>query len=107
MWHAIPIEHLLFLLCSDAVVLVQEVEEWALWFFERSVGAGLQIAQVGEDAFLKFLGILHRAAKGLEAERETPYYICAGDVEQIVPLEHQSVSSGPFHTVTCRAIDGA
>ena len=85
MWHAVPIEHLLFFLGPNAVVFVQEVEEGALGFFQGCVGAGLQVAQVGEDAFLELLGVLHRSAERLEAEGETSYYIRARDVEEVVP----------------------
>lgn len=68
MWHAVPIENLLFLLRSYTVVFIHEVKEWALGFFERCIGARLQVAQVREYAFLKLLRVLHRSPKGLESE---------------------------------------
>jgi len=50
---AIPVEDLLLLLCPNTVVLVKEVEEGALGLFERSIGTGLEVSQVGEDAFFE------------------------------------------------------
>ena len=44
--HAVPVKNLLLLLCPDAVVLVEEIEERALGLFERGVGAGLEVSQV-------------------------------------------------------------
>lgn len=55
MWHAIPIEHLLFFLSSYAIVLVHEVEERALGLFKGCIGARLQVAQVRENPFLELL----------------------------------------------------
>ena len=46
MWHAVPIKHLLLLLRSDAVVLVHEIEERALWLLERRISARFEIAQI-------------------------------------------------------------
>lgn len=94
MWHAVPVEHLLLLLSSDAVVLVQEVEEWALGLFQRSVCSGLQVSQVGEDTLFKLLGVLDRSAKSLESEGETSYDVCSGDVEKIVPQYTGDVLAG-------------
>jgi hypothetical protein len=62
-----PVEYFLFLLGSNAVVLVEEVEELGLWFFQRSVCAGLEVAEIGEDAFLEFLCIRNGSTKGEEA----------------------------------------
>lgn len=72
---AVPVEDLLLFLRSDAVVLVQEVKKRALGFFERRIGAGLEVAQVGEDTLFEFLRVLDRASKGLEAKGETPHDI--------------------------------
>ena len=88
MWHTIPVEYLLLLLRPDAIVLVHEVEEWALGFLERCVGAGLEVAQIREDALLKLFRVLDRTSEGLESEGETSYDICAGDVKQVVPVKH-------------------
>lgn len=55
MRHAVPIKDLLLFLGSDAVVLVKEIEERALRFFQRSIGPSLQVSQVGKDTFLEFL----------------------------------------------------
>ena len=68
MRHAVPVEHLLFLLCSDTVVLVKEIKECTLWLLERSVCARLQVAQIREDALLKLLGVLDGPAEGLKPE---------------------------------------
>nr|POE56750.1 hypothetical protein CFP56_33722 [Quercus suber] len=83
--HAVPVEDLLLFLRADAVVLVEEVEEGALGLLERGIGAGLEIAQVGEDAFLEFLRVLDRPAEGLETKGETPDDVGARDMEQITP----------------------
>ncbi len=66
MWHAIPIEDLLFLLRSYAVVLVHEVEERALWLLKGCIGARLQVAQIREYPFLELLRVLHRSSEGLK-----------------------------------------
>ena len=68
MWYAVPIEHLLLLLRSDAIVLVHEVEEGALGLLKGRVGARLEVAQIGEDAFFELLRVLYRSPKSLEAE---------------------------------------
>ena len=83
--HAIPVENLLLLLCSYAVVLVKEIKKRALWLFERGIGARLQVAKIGEDALFELLRVLDRSAKGLEAERQTSDDVCAGNVEKVVP----------------------
>ena len=85
MWHAVPVEDLLFLLCANAVVLVEKIQEATLWLFERGIGARLQVAQVGEDTLLKLLGVLDWTAKGLESEREASHDIGAGYVEEVIP----------------------
>lgn len=46
MGYAVPVEDLLFLLGPDAVVLVEKVEEGALWLFQGCVGAGFEVTQV-------------------------------------------------------------
>lgn len=67
---AIPVEDLLLLLCPDAVVLVEEVEKGALGLFERGIGTGLEVSQVGEDAFLELFRVLDGTTKGCETERQ-------------------------------------
>ena len=89
MWHAIPVKDLLLLLCSDTVVLVHKVEEWALRFLERCIGARLKVAQIREDALLELFGILNWASEGLKPEGETSYDIRTGDVKQVVPAKYQ------------------
>nr|GFD57893.1 hypothetical protein [Tanacetum cinerariifolium] len=42
--YAVPVEDFLLLLCADAVVLVKEVEECALWLFQRRICARFQVA---------------------------------------------------------------
>jgi hypothetical protein len=85
MWHAVPIEDLLLLLCSDAVVLVQEVEESALGFFEGGIGTRLQVSQIRENTLLKLLRVFDRSSERLESEGEASHDIGSGDVEEVVP----------------------
>jgi hypothetical protein len=85
MRHAIPVENLLLLLGTDAVVLVQEVQERTLGLLQGRIGPGLEISQVRENALLKFLGVLDRAAKGLESEGEASHDIGSGNVEEVAP----------------------
>ena len=72
MRHTIPIEDLLLLLSSDAIVLVKEIKERAFRFLERSIGPSFQVSQIRKDALLEFFGILDRTAKGLESECQAP-----------------------------------
>lgn len=68
MWHAIPVEDFLLLLRPDTIVLVHKIEERALRLLEGGVGAGFEVPQIREDAFLEFLGVLHRPTEGLKAK---------------------------------------
>lgn len=68
MRYAVPVEDLLFFLSPDAVVLVEEIEERALGFFERSIGPSLQVPQIGKDTLFEFLRVLDGTSKGLEPE---------------------------------------
>ena len=68
MWDAVPIEHFLLLLRSDAVIFVHEVEECALRLFKGCIGARLQVTKVGKDSLLEFFRILHGSSKCLETE---------------------------------------
>ena len=77
MRYAVPVEDLLLLLGANAVVLVEEVEERAFRLLERGIGAGFEVAQVREDAFLEFLRVLHGSAKGLEAEGQASHDVGA------------------------------
>jgi len=87
MWNAVPVEDLLFLLCANTVVLVEEIEERALGFFERGIGARFEVAQVGEDTLFELLGILDRSTEGLKAEGEAADNVGAGDVEEVAPMQ--------------------
>ena len=89
MRHAIPVEDFLLLLCPDAIVLVQKVQERTLGFFKGCIGSRLEVSQIGENALLELLRVLHWASKGLETERETPDNIGARDVEKVVPAFDQ------------------
>lgn len=91
MRHAVPIEYLLFLLSADAVVLVQEVEEWALGFFERGIGSGLEVSQIREDTLLELLRVFDRATEGLESKGQASHDIRARDVKEVVPVTNQRV----------------
>lgn len=95
MGNAVPVKHLLLLLRANAVVLVHEVEERALRFFQRRVGARLEIAQIGKDAFLELLGIFHRSAERLKSEGQASHDVGAGNVEKIVPVENGSSVGAP------------
>jgi hypothetical protein len=72
-------------LCSNAVVLVKEIKEPALWFFERRIGARLEISQIRKDTLLELFRILHRSPKRLKSEGKTSHNVGTGDVEEIVP----------------------
>ena len=87
MRYAVPVKHLLLLLGPNTVVLVQEVQEWALWILQHRVYAGLEISQVRENALLKLLRVLHRTSKGLESKCETSNNIGTGDVEEAAPIK--------------------
>lgn len=90
--YAVPVEHLLLLLSSDAVVLVQEVKECALRFLQCRIGAGFEIAQIGENAFFELLRVLHRTTERLESKREASDDVCTGNVEEVAPVK-KSISS--------------
>ena len=76
-----PVKDFLFLLGSNAVVLVEEVEELGLWFFQRSVCAGFEVTEIGEDALFEFLCIRNRATKGEKAVCQGPYNIGSCDMK--------------------------
>lgn len=103
-WYAVPVENLLLLLCADAVVLVQEVKEATLWLFEGGIGAGLEISEIGKDALLKLLRVLHWSSKGLKSEGKASNNVGAGNVKEIVPAEVSPRSSPTIgkHTITRR-----
>ena len=86
MRHAVPVKHLLLLLGPDAVVLVEEIQECALRFLEGRIGAGLEIAQVGEDALFELFGVFDGATKRLESECEAADDVGTGDVEEVAPV---------------------
>lgn len=86
MWDAVPVENLLLFLGPNAVVFVQEIQERALGFFERGIGAGFEVAQVGEDSFFEFLRVLDGATERLEAKGQASYDIGTRDVEEVVPV---------------------
>ena len=85
MGDAVPVEYLLLLLRSDAVVLVEEVKEWTLGLLERGIGARFEVSQIREDALFEFLRVFDRAAEGLESKRQASHNVSAGDVEEVVP----------------------
>ena len=85
MRNAVPVEDLLLLLSSNAIVLVQEIEERTLGLFQRSICTRFEVSQVGKYAFFKLLGVLHWATKGLEAKGEASNDIGARNVEKVVP----------------------
>jgi hypothetical protein len=85
MRNAVPVENLLLLLGTNAVVLVQEIQERTLRLLQSRIGPSLEISQVGENTLLEFLGVLNRAAKGLESEGEASHDIGSRDVEEVAP----------------------
>jgi hypothetical protein len=93
MWHAVPVENLLLLLCSNAVVFIEKIEKGALGFFECRIGASFQISEIREDTLLKLLRVFDWTAKGLKSEGQASDDISAGDVEQIVPATNQPTKS--------------
>ena len=90
MWYTVPVENLLLLLCSNAVVLVKEIQKSTLGFLKGGVGARLQVSQVGEDTLLEFLRVLHGSAEGLESKGKASYNIRAGDVKEVVPADESA-----------------
>lgn len=92
--HGEPIEHLLLLLGSYAVVLIEEVEKLGLRFFQRSVGAGFQISQIREDALFELFGIDDGTAERLKAICQGPYDIGAGDMKEIIPVVSRAPERG-------------
>ena len=86
MGNAVPVEYLLLFLGPDTVVLVQKVQKGTLGLFERCVGTRLQVAQIGKDALLEFLRVLHRSPERLKSEGETSDNVGAGDVKEVIPV---------------------
>jgi hypothetical protein len=89
-WYAVPVKNFLLLLRSNAVVLVKEIKESTLGFFQGGVGARLQVSQVGEDTLLEFLRVLHGSAEGLESKGKAAYNIRARDVKEVVPADESA-----------------
>jgi hypothetical protein len=83
--NTVPVENLLLLLGTDAVVLVQEIQERALGLLQGGISPGLEVSQIGENTLLEFLGVLDGAAKGLESEGEASNDIGSRDVEEVAP----------------------
>jgi hypothetical protein len=75
----------LFLLGSNAIVLVKEIKECTLWFFQRRIRTGFKVSQVGEDAFFELFRILDRSPERLKAERKASNDIRTRYVEEIIP----------------------
>lgn len=86
MRNAVPVEDLLLFLRANAVVLVEEIEEGALGFFEGGIGSSLQVSQVGEDTLLELLRVLHGASEGLEAKGQATNDIRTGNVKEVAPV---------------------
>ena len=85
-WNTVPVEHLLLLLCANAIVLVHEVQEWTLWLFQRCICARFQVSQIREYAFLKLLRVLDWSPKSLKAEGQAAHNVGTRDVKEIVPV---------------------
>lgn len=87
MRNAVPVEYLLLLLCSNAVVLVEEIEERTFWLFESSIGTRFEVAQVGKDTFFEFFRVLDRTTESLETESQAANNVGTGDVVEITPAK--------------------
>ena len=85
MRNTVPVEDLLLLLCPDAVVLVQEVQEGALGLLERGIRTRLEISQVRENTLFKFLGVFNWATESLESERQASDNISTRNVKKVIP----------------------
>ena len=85
MRHAVPVEDFLLLLCSNAIVLVQKVQEGTLRLFERCISTRFQVAQVRKYSLFEFLRVLDRSTKSLEPEGKTSHDIRSRDMKKIVP----------------------
>lgn len=85
MGNAVPVEYLLLLLGSDAVVLVQEVQERTFGLLQGSICPRLEISQVGEDTLFEFLRVLHWTAEGLESEGEASNNVSTRYMKKVVP----------------------
>ncbi len=88
MGHTVPVKDLLLLLRPNAIVLVEKVEETALWLLEGGICARFQISQVREDALFEFLRVLHGPTKCLESKRKAAHNVGAGYVKEIVPADN-------------------
>lgn len=80
-----PIEDLLFLLSSNAVVFIKEIKELGFRFFQRGVGSRLEISEVGENSLFKLFGVCDGSAKGKKPICQRANYICSCDMEKIIP----------------------
>lgn len=94
MRYTVPVENLLLLLRSNAIVLVKEVKERTFRLLQRGIGTGFQVAQVRENALLEFLRVFHGPAEGLESKGETSYNIGSGNVKEIVPVQLSAGEAG-------------
>jgi len=92
--YTVPVENLLLLLRSNAIVLVKEVKERTFRLLQRGIGTGFQVAQVRENALLEFLRVFHGPAEGLESKGETSYNIGSGNVKEIVPVQLSAGEAG-------------
>ena len=97
MRYAVQIENLLLLLGSDAVILVEKVQERALWLLERCIGTRLQVSQIREDAFLEFLRVLDGSTECLKAEGKAADNVGARDVKKVIPTTQSSARALEAH----------
>ena len=114
MRYTVPVEDFLLLLRSNAIVLVKEVKERTFRLLQRGIGAGFQVTQVRENAFLEFLRVFHGPAEGLESKGETSHDVGSRNVKEIIPVQlsageaggQTAVSSDPqlvsLHTIARR-----
>ena len=87
MWYAVPVEDLLLLLCSNAIVLVEEIQETRLGLLEGGIGTRLQIPEIRKDTLFELLGVLDRPSKRLKTKGKASNNVGTGDVKEIVPTD--------------------
>ena len=94
MRYAVPVEHLLLFLSTDAIVLIKKIKKWTLGFFQRGICTRLQVSQIGENTLLKLLRVLNRTTECLKSERQASHNVRAGDMEKVVPQDARNIFAG-------------
>lgn len=87
MRHLVPEEDFLFFLRPNAPVLVQEFQKLAPWLLQNRIDAWLEVAQIGEDSLLEFLGVQYASSHLLEVKNQDLDYICPCNEEPSLPKD--------------------